>query len=374
MRAESWNKVFVDTEALENNFRLLQKRAGDIPLLAMVKANAYGHGLKNAAMAFAKAGCCRFGVAELCEGVALRQFGMKGDIYITIGFGKGDASSFFEYDLIPVICTFAQAAMLEEEAVKRAVTIGVHLKINTGMGRLGLQPEEVKRFAEKLSQYPHLRINGAMSHFPEADVPGASSTTEAFEKFQSLRIWLKEHYGAICHIANSAALLNHPETYCDMIRAGIALYGYHPAGREGLAQSDIGNQLKPAMRFVTRILQIKEYPKGTAIGYGRTFITPKPMKIGIIPVGYEDGLCRSRSNGGHVLVGGKKVAICGRVCMNMSMLDVSELPEIQVEDEVVVMGSQQGETITADHIAAETNTISYEILCRFGHMNKHFVE
>ncbi len=374
MNGESWNRVVVDARACTENYRFLQGLAGSVPVLAMVKAEAYGHGMVYAAKAFAQGGCRHFGVAELCEAVTLRKSGIDGEIFVTIGFAAEDVSCFFDYALTPVVCTEAHITALEGEAAKRDVVIDVHLKINTGMGRLGLLPEEVKRFAERVDQHPHLRIAGAMSHFPEADVPGSASTLSALEKFQPLRSWLKKRYNAVCHIANSGALFHHPEAYCDMIRVGIALYGYHPAGIEELERSGYEGRLTPAMRFSSRILQLKEYPEGTTISYGCTFITPKKMKIAVIPVGYEDGLDRSRSNGGLVLVGGKRVPICGRICMNMCMLDVSDVAGVSVGDEVVLLGAQQDEMISADEIAAETGTISHEVLCRFGHMNKHFSE
>ncbi len=374
MRGKSWNRIVVDARACTENYRFLQSLAGSVPVLAMVKADAYGHGMVYTARAFAEGGCRHFGVAELSEGVALRASGVAGQIIVSIGFAAEEASLFFDYALTPVICTPVHAAALEREAAKRDTTIDVHLKINTGMGRLGLLPEEVKDFAEAVEQYPHLRIAGAMSHFPEADTPGAASTLAALDRFQPLRQWLRQRYNAVCHIANSAALFNHPEAYCDMVRAGIALYGYHPAGEAGREMSGFADRLVPAMRFSSRILQVKEYPQGTTISYGCTFVTPKKMKIAVIPVGYEDGLDRLRSNGGVVLVGGKRVPICGRICMNMSMLDVSELSAVAVGDEVVLLGRQQDEMISADEIAAETGTISYEVLCRFGHMNNHFSE
>lgn len=374
MTGQSWNRVIVNTAALEENFRLLQERAGSLPVMAMVKADAYGHGMVAAARAFARSGCHNFGVAEICEGVALREAGVAGNIFVTIGFAKEDASLFFKHTLIPVICTSAHLVSLEKEAAKRGENIGVHLKINTGMGRLGLLPEEVKGFVEELGQYPHLVITGAMSHFPEADLPGSKSTAAALEKFYPIRTWLKEKYHAVCHIANSGALLNHPEAFFDMVRVGISLYGYHPAGQSGLMQSRLARELEPAMRVTSRILQIKRYPAGTPVSYGCTFITPKPMIIAVIPAGYEDGLDRARSNGGKVLVGGKRVPVCGRICMNMCMIDVSELENVKVGDEVVLLGRQGEEILSADEIAAETGTISHEVLCRFGHMNKHFVE
>ncbi len=296
MKAESWNRVVVDEHACIENYRLLQGIAGSVPVLAMVKADAYGHGMVYAARAFAKGGCDHFGVAELCEGVELRKAGIKGEILVTIGFVAEDTALFFDYALTPVICTAVHANALEQEATKRGQVIDIHLKVDVGMGRLGLWPEEIKAFAKEIESCSHLRIAGIMSHFPEADVPGAASTKVALEKFQPLRLWFKERYNAIAHIANSGALFNHPEAYCDMIRVGIALYGYHPAGETAPKESGGEGRLMPAMRFTSRILQVKEYSQGSTISYGCTFVTPKEMTIAVIPVGYEDGrrCCRWR--------------------------------------------------------------------------------
>lgn len=374
MKSHSWNRIFVNVIALEENFRLLQEAAGPLSLLAMVKANAYGHGMIRAAKAFARAGCRYFGVAEIYEGVELRKAGIEGLILITIGFTAEDVSLFFEYALTPVICTTAHLNSLEKEAAHRGQNIDFHLKVNTGMGRLGLMPDEVEDFTKEVDKCPHLRITGVMSHFPEADLPGSESTEESLQEFLSITSWLKQKYNVVCHIANSGALFHYPESYCDMIRVGIALYGYHPAGsKDLLKKSRLTAELKPVMRFTSRILQVKEYPEGISVSYGRTFVSLTPLTIAVIPVGYEDGLDRARSNGGVVLVGGKRVPICGRICMNMSMLDVSDLENVQVGDEVVLLGRQQDEVISADDIAAETGTISYEVLCRFGHMNKEFM-
>lgn len=364
MKGESFNRITVDAAALAANYRYLKELAGDIPLMAMVKGDGYGHGMVYAARAFAGAGCRRFGVAELCEGVELRRAGIEGMILVTTCFGNEDASFFYDFDLTPVISTYAQAALLEAEGAARNNELEVHLKVNTGMGRLGLWPEEVEAFAAGLAEYPHLKIAGVMSHFPEADIPGSPSTAEALMKFNRVATGLKERYGVIRHIANSGALFNHPEAYCDMIRVGIALYGSHPAGLPH-------DRLVPAMRFSSRIIQVKDFPAGSTISYGRTFITKKPTKIAVIPVGYEDGLNRHLSNGGEVLTGGKRVQICGRICMNICMLDVSDM-EVEVGDEVVLLGSQGEECITADEVAKVLDTISYEVMCIYGHVNKHF--
>ncbi len=362
MKGESFNVITVDRRALIDNFRYLQGLAGEIPLLAMVKADGYGHGMIFSARAFAEAGCSRFGVAELCEGVALRSAGIDGLILVTTCFGSEDASLFYEFDLTPVIFSRAQAELLEAEGAVRGRRLGVHLKVNTGMGRLGLQPQEMAAFVDGLADFPHLALTGVMSHLAEADIPGSRSTADALTVFREA-VPLKERCGAILHIASSGALFNHPEAWYDMIRVGIALYGSHPS-------STPHSGLTPAMRFATRVIQVTEYPAGTAISYGRTFITTRPTTIAVIPVGYEDGLHRSLSNRGVVLVGGRRVPIRGRICMNMCMLDVTGM-EVAVGDEAVLLGCQGEECLSADEVAEMLGTISYEVLCIYGHVNRH---
>jgi alanine racemase len=208
-----------------------------------------------------------------------------------------------------------------------------------------------------------------MSHFPESDNPAAKSTIKNFASFTTACSALKNRFAGICHIANSGAVLNFPDTCCDMVRAGIALYGYHPAGRGGTV--DVADEnLLPAMSFSSRILQVKTVPAGTGISYGYTFITEKQTRLAILPVGYEDGYSRMLTNRGQVLIGGRKASVVGRVCMNMCMVDVSGLGDVQAGDEVVLLGRQGQESITADDIADEMGSISYEVLCLLGNNNQ----
>lgn len=207
-----------------------------------------------------------------------------------------------------------------------------------------------------------------MSHFPEADNPAAGSTARGFAAFSAAARELKKRYAGVCHIANSGAVLNFPDTCCDLARAGIALYGYLPQGRPGPDYTP-KVALQPAMSFATSILQVKTLPAGTGVSYGHTFQSERPAAIAVIPVGYDDGYSRLFSNRGQALVRGRRVPVRGRICMNMCMLEVTGVAGVQAGDEVILLGRQQGEMITADELAETMGSISYEVLCLLGNNN-----
>lgn len=338
-------------------------------MMAMVKADAYGHGMVMAAKAFQRAGCSIFGVAELREAVLLRQAGIPGEIYVTLGFAEEDTGLIFLHNLIPVIYSYETALALSHIAVSLGQEVSVHIKIDTGMSRLGIFPADLASFLDAVSSLEGINIAGLMSHFPESDNPASPSTLKNFELFTRACHELKNRHSGICHIANSGAVLNFPDTCCDMVRAGIALYGYHPAGRPGTGNHSTEN-LIPAMSFSSRILQVKTLPAGTGVSYGHTFQTKHSTRIAVVPVGYEDGYSRSLSNRGKVLVRGQRVPVLGRICMNMCMIDVSSLEGVAAGDEVVLLGWQDLENITADDIAEEMGSISYEVLCLLGNNNQ----
>lgn len=370
MSDKSFNCIRIDTGALQVNYGLIQKIAGDrVPVMAMVKADAYGHGMIMAARAFAQAGCANFGVAELREGVQLRQAGIAGDIFVTLGFAAEGVELLFRHALTPVIYSVEAAQILADKARALGREIGVHVKVDSGMSRLGILPEDLSSFLDTLSTLPGLRVAGIMSHFPESDNPDAASTERGFAAFSAACRTIKNRYTTVCHIANSGAVLNFPDTCCDMVRAGIALYGYFPEGR--LAPANPRKvELIPAMSFMTRILQVKTLPAGAGVSYGHTFRARQQTKIAVIPVGYEDGYSRQLSNRGEVLVHGQRVPVRGRVCMNMCMVEVTGVAGVRAGDEVVLLGRQQDAVITADDLAEAMGSISYEVLCLLGNNNK----
>ncbi len=372
MAGASYNQILISRAALCHNYRLLQKRAGHkARLLAMVKADAYGHGMIESAKTFADVGCKDFGVAEIKEGVQLRASGIQGNIFIFLGFDSSDVTLFFDYDLIPVLYDMKSGETLSREAVKQNKEITFHVKVDCGMTRLGILPDEVEQFLTQLKELPGIVCTGIASHFPRADEQNSSHTSKQFLRFEKLFATADkvQNHSLIKHTANSGGILYFPQTCCDMVRAGISLYGYYPNGITGV-ETEAGEKLQPAMSFTTRVLQVKTVPAGIGVSYGHTFTTDDETRIAVLPVGYEDGLSRSLSNKGEVLIHGKRAAILGRICMNLCMVDVSRIKGVQPGDKVVILGSQINETICGDEIAGRMDSISYEVLCLFGNNNE----
>lgn len=366
----SVNRITIDTGALRHNFRLIASAVpAGVKVLAMVKGDGYGHGMVEAARAFAEAGCGHFGVAELGEGIHLRKSGIDGDIFVMVGFLPQHAEHFFTFNLVPVVFSREGIHALSETAVRLNHEIGVHLKIDCGMSRLGVMPEEIEVFADLILALPGISLAGVLSHFPEADNARSAGTKRAFAKYSEALGRIENRFSGLTHIANSGAVLNFPETLCSMVRTGIALYGYSPDGiRENSRVGD--SYLRPAMTFSTRIAMVKEVPAGTGISYGRTYVTTRTTRLAVLPAGYEDGYPRSLSSVAEVLIHGRKIPILGRICMNLCMADITEIEGVQAGDEAVLLGEQGGEVITADDIAARAGTISYEILCMLGNNNE----
>jgi alanine racemase len=365
----SRNQVRIDCRALRHNFRTITEGVGpDVAVMAMVKGDAYGHGMAETAAVLAGCGCRTYGVAELVEAVALRRAGISGDIFVLLGFVAEQAEQFLLHDLTPVVFLHQDIEALSQAAVKHGQEIGVHLKIDCGMGRLGLLPAEVPAFRERIESLPGIFLAGIMAHLPEADQPQAASTPQIFSCFRQTIDRLGPDFTGIRHIANSGAIMYFHDMHCDMVRAGISLYGCYPDGgaSDGLGA---GAGLQPVMSFVTRVAQVRDLPAGSGISYGHTYVTARPTTIAVLPLGYEDGYLRDLSNKGEVLIHGRRAPVRGRICMNLCMVDITEIPGVAVGDEVVLLGRQGDAEITADEIAGWMGTISYEVLCLFGNNN-----
>lgn len=369
MGTPSWNRVEVDRAALRHNFRQVRKLVGPtVGILAVVKADAYGHGLVPSAQAFAEAGATAFGVAEVEEGVRLRQAGIAGQIVIMLGVDRQGAEEAVAHDLTPVVYTLEVLEALDAQAVKIGCRKGVQIKVDVGMGRLGLLPHELEPFIASLHRFPNLYLSGIASHFPKADVEGDSLTEEQYGVFQELLARVQGvGEGRISHVANSATLLRYPRMRCDLVRPGISLYGCYPA--DWLHQVS-ALDLRPVMRFVTTVLQVKEIPAGQGVSYGHRYVTERPTRLAVLPVGYDDGYLRRMTGKGEVLLAGKRAPIRGMICMNACMADVTDIPEVKVGDEVVLLGRQGAGEIRAEEIARWSDTINYEILCLFGSCNR----
>lgn len=356
--------AFIDTAALKYNFnRLKSLAAQSTKIMAVVKANAYGHGDVETAKALIDEGCGFFGVAMPEEGARLRGAGIKGSIVVLGGAFPSQAKMIFDFDLTPVIFDLNSASALNEYALKRGEVKKVHVKIDTGMGRLGLQPGEVKDFFSQFAQFKHLSVEGALSHFSSADKADQAGAAFSRKQLKAFEGAVKDINGSghdpeFLHICNSAAIVDLKDAHFNMIRPGLMLYGSYPAKR---FRDKL--KLKPVMQLKTRVLCVKNVPKGFSVSYGRSFITKKPAVIATLPVGYGDGLPRALSNKGEALINGKRAPIAGTVCMDLTMCDVTGIPGVRAGDEAVIIGVQGQDAITVEEVAEKAGTISYEILC-----------
>lgn len=377
------NRVEIDLAAVQANFKAIRQRVGSASqILAMVKADAYGHGLVPVALAIERAGGAYFGVAEVDEGIALREAGLSGGIVILLGSDYYD--EIIHYNLSPVVFDLDNLAALSAAAVKKNSRVGVHLKVDVGMGRLGIMPDQADLFLRTIKALPKIYLAGIMGHFPSADnIEQMEATKTQFQKFSGL---LPKEDGngkngkempdnieaPLMHIANSAAIIHHPDMYLQLVRPGIALYGYHPAGRGQKWSFSV----QPVMSFKTKVVQVKNVPAGYGISYGHVFVTKRATTLAVLPVGYADGYLRGLTGHAEVLIRGKRAPICGRICMNACLADVTDIPGVSPGEEVVLLGEQTCEdfsgsrqTISADEVAEWMGTISYEILCLFGSNN-----
>jgi len=353
--------AIVDRAAIKSNYFELKKSiAKDVEMLAVVKANAYGHGAVEAAKTLEHAGCNFFGVAMCEEGVELREAGVKSAVIILGGIYPNQIRDVIEYDLTPVIFDIETARRIDSLAGKTGKRIKVHIKIDTGMGRLGLLSYQVVPFFKTMKGLANLEVDGILSHFAEADEEDKEFSTEQLNLF--MRIIKAVHdigfNPRLTHIANSAAIVKHADSHFNLVRPGIMLYGAYPAGHM-IEKID----LKPALRLVTQIVHIKQAPKGFSVSYGRKYITKKDSIVAAIPIGYGDGYPRSLSNKGEVLIRGQRAKVAGAICMDITMLDVTHIKGVEQGDEAVLIGKQGDDKITVDELAEKAGTISYEILC-----------
>lgn len=370
-----FNRVEIDTGALEKNFQSIRNTVGpQTKIMAVVKSDAYGHGLIECAGILGRAGAETFGVAEVREGIKLRKAGIRGDIIILLGGSPDSYEDIIRFDLTPVVYEVDFLAGLSNEANRLKAEVKVHLKVDVGMGRIGIMPDEVESYVSLIRRLPGISLSGILSHFPAADEINSLQTThEQLADFKNILAELKskESGTIISHIANSAGLIYFPKSHLDMVRPGISLYGCYPDG-SSIRARDVAPSLEllPVMSFKTRVIQVKEMGAGCGISYGHTFVTRRKSRIAVLPVGYANGYLRKLSNRAQVLIGGRRAPVCGRVCMNATLVDVTDLPPVHVGDEVVLLGSQDNGIITADELAQWMETISYEVLCLFGNLNE----
>jgi alanine racemase len=334
----------------------------DAIVTAVIKADGYGHGAKKIAQTFLDNGAERFAVAVLDEGIELRRAGFKVPIFI-LGFTQKErAEEVISYDIEPAVYSWDVAEAFSKEAVKQGKTVKIHIKVDTGMGRIGLKPDKDSvQLVKKISQLPNLVIEGIFTHFAVADTIDKTYTKGQYEKFTWICNELEKENVKINvrHCGNSATIIDLPEMHLDMVRAGIILYGLEPSDEVMLDRID----LKPAMSLKVRITHVKEIEAGQSVSYGRRFIAEKKARIASLPIGYADGYTRMLSGKAEALVKGKRVPIVGRICMDQCMIDVTGMEDVNVGDEVVLFGKQGEGFIHVDELAEKLGTINYEVVC-----------
>lgn len=347
-------RVEIDLEALRHNVRLMRETACGAKVLAVVKADAYGHGAVPCAKAALEAGADMLAVALIEEGIELRENGIDAPILM---LGQTDSRGAFaavEYGITQAVFTEDTLLALEGAAKSLGVTAQAHLKLDTGMNRIGVRTEkELEHLLDVARQCGHVHITGAMTHFATADVPESDFGTEQIERYEKLlSVIEKRGLTVLQHAAASAAAVRYPQARYDMVRAGIMMYGYDEMHVL---------PVHPVLKWVTQAVHVKTIRPGETVSYGRRFTAQKETQIATIPVGYADGYKRAFTNKAQVLVKGKRVNVVGTVCMDQVMLDVTGL-SVQPGDEVVLLGRQGEEEITAQELADVAGTICYEIL------------
>ena len=347
----------IDLRAARSNLKHISKAAGGRHVIAVVKADAYGHGAVELSRAFLEAGAQTLAVAFVSEAVRLREAGITSPMLVL--FDRSDIKSFFDLDLTPVIHDMNTAEEFSRAAQHREKPIKVHVKVDTGMGRMGLEdPADLA----KIAGLPGLEITGLMSHLSDADLADPECSLRQVERFQKSIAGFIEFKKILRHISNSAAVFRCPEAHMDAVRPGLSLYGISPFEDK----PDGVEALRPVLSVSARILTIRRIPKGGTISYGRTYTAERDMLAAVLATGYADGYTRALSNRSHVIVRGRKVPVTGRVCMDLTMADVTGVEGVSESDEAVLLGSAGSEAITAWELARGAGTIPYEILTSLG--------
>ncbi len=353
-------KAIVDLDALAFNFRSAKNFIGpDVKYMAVVKANGYGHGAVPCSIRLEKEGVDWFGVAMPEEGAELRSAGIMSPILCLGSFWPGQEEMVVKNQLIAAIYDERAASSLNRYGSENGVTIDIHVKIDTGMGRVGVRHDQADQFAAVLGTYTHLKVTGLMTHFASAENPGESEFTSLqMERFNRARDVFREagHSPQWIDLANSPAAINRPDSRGNMVRLGGALYGLLddilPDGMERPV-------LKPVMSLRSRIAHLKQVPQGESLGYGRTFVTTRDSVIALVPIGYADGYPRSLSNRGRVSINGHFAPVVGRISMDWTLMDVTDVPGVAVDDEVFLIGGEPAVSVV--EVARLADTIGYEI-------------
>ena len=356
----------VNLEAIKHNYEQIRSNVPhEVEIMAIVKADAYGHGAVEISKLLQEQGVNRFAVAIAKEGEELRANGITSPILVLGYTPRADIGALIENNLTQTVFSYDMAKTLSDEAGRLGKTVNIHIKVDTGMGRIGFlsSPQSIEE-VKMIATLPHLNMEGIFTHFSTADEEDRVYTYKQWYIFEGFLNELRE-VGIelpIIHAANSAAIMCHSYADLNVVRPGIILYGYYPSG---YLQGKVLD-LIPAMTLKTQVVHVKELPEGHYVGYGRTYQTHHKTKVATIPVGYADGYSRRLGNVGRVLIRGQFAPIIGNICMDQFMVDVSNIDHVSVEDEVVLFGKQGDNEIPVEEIANILDTINYEIICMIG--------
>lgn len=362
VRRPTWAEI--DLNALSENLRLIRAHVGrEQKVLAAVKADAYGHGAVSCARRLEAEGVDWFGVALPEEGTELRAAGISRPILCLGGFWEGQQSACLRQNLTPVVYRIDQIESLDRAARDAGVVADVHVKIDTGMGRLGVPSDYVPQLCDALSRFEYIRVDGLMTHLASADDPDQEDFTKAqLERFSKAVTMFRERgvSPSYIHAANSAGAFAFPQARGNMVRPGGVLYGF---SRDVLPSNIPSPPLQPVMSLRSHIMLLKDVGKGQKLGYGCSFETSRASLIATIPIGYDDGYRRALSNRGRVIVQGKFAPVVGRVSMDLTLIDVTDVPGVSLDDQVILIGRDAELSITAEEVAETAGTISYDITC-----------
>lgn len=370
MVKRTWAEISLN--AIEHNYNVIRNKvADDTKVCCVIKADGYGHGAVELSQVYEKLGADFFAVSNIDEGIEIRKSGSKLPIVILGYTPVSEAENLAEYDISQAVFSLEYAKELSEKCVEEDCICKMHIKVDSGMSRIGFMCQEFPRDEYSIEEIceacclPNLEVEGLFTHFcvSDEDAEGREFTNKQYENFIHVRDSLKKRGVdiSVVHCSNSGAIEDYPETCCDMVRAGIILYGLAPSSK--LADR---LDLVPAMTLKTVVAFVKEVQKGATISYGRTFTADRKMKIATVPIGYADGFIRQNAKYGYMTVNGKKAKIVGRICMDQTMLDVTDIEDVKTGDEVVVFGTGENGEPTADSLAENTGTINYETVCLVG--------
>jgi len=364
----------ISLKAIQGNLKVVRRQIGPKPkILAVVKSNAYGLGAVPVSRALQKAGADWFGVTCTNEGIELREAGIRKRVLVLTGFWPGEETRLLKNNLTPVVTRLDDVRLLERAAKKlrgKTAPVPFHLKINTGMNRLGIEAGEVDAFIAALADCRHIALEGTFTHFASAEDFSARQTDDQEQLFRNCLARMRELgvSPGIVHMANSGAICARPTTFADMVRPGAVLYGYYQSFDPPHKGEEVREKLpiEPSLSLRARIITLRDVPAGQGVGYSARFVTERPTKIAVINAGYADGILRQRTNRGCALVRGRRVPLVGTISMDLTTLDVTDVPGVQLGDIVTLYGKDGNDSIVVSDVAREIGTVTSDLLCSLG--------